>query len=169
MPLVTIQQYAKDLLDLTPMPLEMAPMRAYITPPNPGVAEQPTLYIWDAEGEETRETMPRAKPGQEFLTTGAFKFLRHKLEMYVTMVDYSDDIQVDSNFPACVDAVMAILRNTLMPVLNIVDPVSGLLSDVTMIGETIKWRMGVPRSLQDQRMLWYVCWLQVDVVEKIQA
>jgi hypothetical protein len=169
MPLTTIQTYAKNLLDQTPMPLGLSPMAAYITPPNPGVAEVPTLYIWDAEGEERRESMPRAKPGAAFLTTGAFKFLEHKLEMYVTMVDYSDDIAVDSNFPACVDAVLAVLRNTLMPVLNLPDPVTGLLSDITAIGERMRWRQGVPRSLNDQRMLWYVCWLQVDVLEKIQA
>jgi hypothetical protein len=56
-----------------------------------------------------------------------------------------------------------------MPVLNFVDPVTGGVSDITMIGERMRWRMGVPRSLQDQRMLWQVCWVQVDVVEKIQA
>lgn len=169
MPLVSMQTYCRDLLDGTSMPLGLAPLKAYITPPNPGVAEQPTLYIWDAEGEELRESMPRAKPGAAFLTTGAFKFLQHKIEMYVTMVDYSDDVQVDSNFPACVDAVLAVLRNTQMPVLNRIDPVTGGVSDVTMIGERMRWRQGVPRSLQDQRMLWYVCWLQIDLVEKIQA
>jgi hypothetical protein len=167
MPLVSMQTYCRDLLDGTAMPLGLAPMKAYITPPNPGVAEQPTLYIWDAEGEERRESMPRAKPN--LLSTGAFKFLEHKIEMYVTMVDYADDVQVDSNFPACIDAVLAVLRNTQMPVLNRVDPVTGGVSDVTMIGERMRWRQGVPRSLNDQRMLWYVCWLQVDLVEKIQA
>jgi hypothetical protein len=101
MPLNTVQQYSKGILDGTPMPLGLAPLAAYITPPNPGTAEVPTLFIWDAEGDERRETMPRAKPvtAGTLLTTGAFKFLEHKLEMYVTMVDYSDDIQVDSNFP----------------------------------------------------------------------
>lgn len=167
MPLVAMQSYCQALLDGTTMPLGLAPLKAYITPPNPGVAEVPTLYIWDAEGEERRETMPRAQPNK--YSTGGMKFLEHKIEMYVTMVDYSDDVSVDSNFPACVDAVLAVLRNTLMPVLNYVDPVTGGVSDVMMIGERMRWRQGVPRSLQDQRMLWYVCWLQVDVMEKIQA
>jgi hypothetical protein len=163
-----VQQYFRGLLDQTPMPLGLAPMAAYITPPNPGVAEVPTLYIWDAEGEEYRETMPRAKPGN--LTSGGMKFLDHKLEMYVTMVDYSDDVTVDNNFPACVDAVLAVLRNTLMPVLKFPDPiVPNATSDMLWVGERMRWRLGVPRSLQDQRMLWYVCWVQVDLKEKIQA
>lgn len=111
--------------------------------------------------------MPRHKPG--LYSTGGFKWIDHTIDLWLVFCAYFDDAQVDSQFPAAIDAVMAILRDTQMPVQNVADPVTGALSTIEMIGESMTWDYAPVHSLEDQRMLRYTARITVDVKELIQA
>lgn len=167
MPLNTVQQYLKSLLDQTPLPLGEGVLTAVITPPDPGEGMVPTVYIWGSVADEARQSMPRAKPGQ--YSTGGFKKIMHKIDLWITWFGYADDAQADSLFPAIIDSVTAVLRNTLMPVQNVVDPVTGAPSTLLAIGERMDWDYAPVHSTADQRMLRYVAKVTCTVEELIQA
>ncbi len=167
MPLNTVQQYIKTLLDQTPLPLGEGVLSAQITPPDPGDGMVPTVYVWGSIADESRQTMPRAQPG--LYSTGGFKKIIHKIDLWIVWYGYADDAQADSLFPAIIDAVTAVLRNTLMPVQNVVDPVTGASSTLLAIGEKMDWDYAPVHSTADQRMLRYVAKLTCTVEELLQA
>jgi hypothetical protein len=166
MPLNAIQNYVKGLLDGAQLPLGQGTLQAFITPPDPGEGTDPTIYIWGSVAHEKRQTMPRHQPGN--YSSGGFKWIEHTIDLWLVFCAYADDEMVDSLFPAVIDSVMAILRDTQMQV-PIIDPVTGMKSTVEMIGEVMTWDYAPVHSLEDQRMLRYTARLTVDVKELIQA
>lgn len=162
-----MQQYVKGLLDGTQLPLGMGTLTAVITPPDPGDGTDPMAYIWGSLGDEHRQSMPRHQPGN--YSSGGFKKINHTIDVWLIFCAYADDEMVDSSFPAVIDSVCAVLRDTKMPTDNIIDPVSGQSSNVLVIGEHITWDYAPVHSLADQRMLRYTARLAVDLEEKIQA
>ena len=167
MPLNTVQSYMRTLLDQTPLPLGEGVLSARITPPDPGDGMVPTVYIWGSVAQERRQSMPRAQPGN--YSSGGFKTLEHKLDLWLVWYGYADDELADSQFPAMIDTVTAVLRNTLMPVYNVVDPVTGAGSSILAIGEKLEWDYAPVHSTADQRILRYVAKITATVEELIQA
>lgn len=167
MPLNAMQTYVKSIINAAELPLGLGVLQAFITPPDPGDGLDPVVYIWGSVADERRQTMPRHKPGLPH--TGGFKVIDHVIDLWLVFCEYSDAQNVDSSFPAFIDSVAEILRDTLMPVLNLIDPVTGGTSDILAIGEHITWDYAPVHSLADQRMLRYTARMTVDVKEKIQA
>ncbi len=167
MPLNTVQTYLKGILDQTPLPLGEGTLSAQITPPSPGEGMVPTVYIWGSVAQEARQTMPRAQPG--LFSTGGFAKIIHKIDLWVVWYGFADDADADSSFPAMIDAVTAVLRNTLMPVQGVVDPVTGGKSTLLAIGEKMDWDYAPVHSTADQRMLRYVAKVTCTVEELLQA
>jgi hypothetical protein len=166
MPLNTIQTYVKSIINGAELPLGLGVLQAFITPPDPGESLDPTIYIWGSVAHEKRQTMPRHQPGN--YSSGGFKWIDHTLDLWLVFCAYADDNGVDSQFPAAIDAVMAILRDTQMQV-PVFDPVTGMKSTIEMIGESMTWDYAPVHSLEDQRMLRYTARITVDVKELIQA
>lgn len=167
MPLNSMQQYVKGLLDGAQLPLNLGTLQVFITPPDPGDGTEPTVYIWGSIANERRQSMPRHQPGS--YSTGGFKLIDHAIDLWLTFCGYADDEMVDSQFPIVIDAVCAILRDTLMPKINVIDEVTGQLSDILSIGEKISWDYAPVRSLDDQRMLRFTSRIVLELTEKIQA
>lgn len=162
-----MQLHIKSLVDGLELPLGQGNLQAFITPPNPGDSLDPVVYIWGSRGEERRHSMPRAQPGR--FSTGAFKLITHHVDLWLVWCGYSDDEMSDSAFPAVMEAVMAVLRNTQLQVLNVIDPVTGGTSNIEAIGEDIDYEYAPVQSLQAQQMLRYLARLTLKIVEKIQA
>lgn len=167
MPLNSMQLYVKNLLDGAQLPLNLGTLTAFITPPDPGEGTDPVVYVWGSIADERRQTMPRHKPGN--YSTGGFKEINHVIDLWLVYCVYAEDELVDSLYPAVIDAVCAVLRDTGMPTPLIVDQITGQGSYIQAIGEHITWDYAPVHSLADQRMLRYTARITVDVLEIIQA
>lgn len=169
MGLNTVQHYLKGILDQTMLPLDLGVLNAYIQPPNPGDGTEPGIYIWGSRGNEGRMTVPRAKPGN--LATGGQKGIDHNVDTWLVWLGPANDPQQDVLFPAVVDTVMAVLRNT--PILDgtqyAPDPVTGQLSQLLDVGERMEWEYSPVRAVADQRYLRYDARITVNITEIIQA
>jgi hypothetical protein len=170
MPLNTVQHYLQGVLDQLVLPLGIGTLDAYITPPNPrDNVTDPAAYIWGSHGDESRLTVPRAQHGD--LASGGDKTLAHRTDVWLTWFGEADNPQVDQQFPAIVDAVLAVLRNVEMldQTQHAQDPVTGQLSNLLNVGENMTWEYGPVRATADQRYLRYDAQITVEVIEIIQA
>jgi hypothetical protein len=165
----TVQWYLKGLLDQLPLPLTLGTLNAFIQPPNPGDGTQPGVYIWGSRGNEARKTVPRAQSGN--LSTGGHKTLTHSVDAWIIWLGPAVDTQQDVLFPALIDKIMAVLRNT--PILDgtqhAVDPVTGELSQLLNVGERMDWEYAPVRAVLDQRYLRYDARITIEIEEIIQA
>ncbi len=167
MPLASVQTYVKSLLDGTQLPLGLGTLAAYITPPDPGESTEPAVYIWGSVAKEQRQSMPRHKPGQ--YSTGGFVWIKHTIDLWLLYCMYEDDPNIDQSYPGVIDFIQSILRDTLMPVQNLYDQVTGQLSHLMAIGEDMTWDYAPVHSLADQRMLRFTARRTVDIKELIQS
>lgn len=172
MPINTVQQYVKSHLDGMNLPLGLGQVQAYITPPNPGEAVTPQVFIWGSHGDETRLTVPRAE--YQALSTGGDKTLVHRLDVWVVWFGSTEEPTADAAFPAVIDALMGVLRN--MPLVDaagntqhLTDPVTGQLSQIVKLGENMSWDYGPVRAVADQRYLRYDALINCEVTEIIQS
>lgn len=161
-----MQLYVKGLLNGLALPLGLGTLTAYVAPPAVTDASAPLCYIWGAHVTETRETMPRAPVGN--LGAGAFKNIRYEMQLWLYYAEYADDPNADALFPAVIDAVTAMLRNTSMNV-QLTDSATGTVSTVKMIGEEIQLAYQPVEALEDQRMQLYEALVTVTIWELIQA
>ena len=167
MPLASVQQHLKSVLNGAELAVAGQVLEARITPPDPGDGMVPTAYIWGSTATEARQSMPRASPGE--YSTGGFKKIVHQVDIWVVWYGYSSDPMADSAFPSVIDAVTAVLRNTLMPFRNLVDPLTGASSTLLAIGEKLNWDYAPVHSTADQRILRYVAKIGCTVEELLQA
>lgn len=171
MPVNTVQAYLRAALAELPLPRDAGLLEAFITPPNPNVdgALRPAAYIWGSRGNETRLSVPRALQGS--LPTGGNKQIVHQVDVWLVWFGASGDDESDTEFPAVLDAVMARLRNC--PLLDgqqhEPDPVTGVLSNLLAVGETLSWEYGPVRATADQQYLRYDAQITCEVVEVIQS
>lgn len=167
MTLNAIQSYVKGLLNGITLPFPQDPtLTAYIAPPIPGDEVAPLCYIWGSVVKEKRQTAPRAQPGN--LSSGGFKLRSYNLDLWLYAAEASDDPSIDSLFPAVIDAVCRVLRNTQMQI-QITDAATGETSTVQAIGEDFQIDYAPVRTLDDQRMSQYMARIIVDITERIQA
>ncbi len=170
MPIASTLSYIKGLLVSLPMPGELDPMNAYITPPDPNTETQvPTAYVWPTEGDEDRDsgkagTVPR-NTGPN--TASGFKNMEHSIDVYVVWFGADDEPDIDCLFPGVVDAVMAAFRFSADPA-QAVDPYTGQVSTLVDVGEKMSYRITL-RSLVEQAFNRYDCLLSLSVLEVIQA
>lgn len=170
MPLNTVQLQLKSILDQMPLPAGWDPLEAFIAPPNPrDEARAPAAYIWGGHGDESRAAKPRAEYAN--LGSGGIKQIVHQVSIWLTAFDDSEQPEVDTNFPAIVDAVLAQLRNTPMTdgTQHAVDPILGTVSNLLNIGENMSWEYGAARAVADQRLLRLDAEINVEVYEYFQA
>jgi hypothetical protein len=165
----TVQTFLKSVTDGMALPLGLGNIAAYIAPPNPGDGMEPALYIWGAQGDERRMTVPRAQHGN--LASGGNKQTTHTVDLWLVWFGPGDDPQADSQFPAIVDAVLALLRNLALldDAQHAVDPVTGQLSQLLDVGEHLTWDYAPVRAVADQRYLRYDALITADITEIIQA
>jgi hypothetical protein len=162
MPIVTCQNYILSLLDGLVWPtglVGVAPLEAYITPPDPKVDNMagPAAYIWPSHGNENRNpdrggTIPRAnKTGDP----SGLKTQMHDLDIFLRWYVANNDPDADNLFPACVDWVMATLRNSPDATAILEDPYNpNTPSYLIDVGEVMTYEIAL-RATVDERTNMY--------------
>lgn len=159
MPLLSVQNYVKGLLDGLAIPGMQTPLQAYITPPTLEDLDAPHAYIWGGRLRGMRQTMPRG-PG--------FKHLDWTVDIYLVYETNPDSPTIDLEFPSIVDAVMNQLWTTTTP-LFINDPVTGRKSQLLDVGENFEFEYPPERTPATLRMLYYSCRIGLNLYEAVQA
>lgn len=167
MPLVTVQTWIKQQLDglIIPGPANVGALEAFITPPDPREDPPPAAYIWPANGNEKRQSIPRnTGPG----TPAGWKNYKPNIQIYLTWFNSADDPYADVAFPGVVDVVMHALRTSPDPA-QVVDPNTGETSWLAGVGEDMDWtNLGVTATT-DERWLRYDALVHVPFTEFLNA
>jgi hypothetical protein len=168
MSLNAVQTYVKSLIDGLQLPFaQEGTLTVHISPPNPGDDQTtPVAYVWGAIGHERRTAGPRASHGQ--LNTGGIKHSQWQAEVWLYYAEQADDPDADSLFPAVIDAVCAIFRNTPMPT-PITDPTTQAQSTVLAIGEDISIDYAPVRALAEQGYIQYEARIMLTLIESFQS
>lgn len=163
MPLNSIQYFTKGVLDGLAIPGSTTALKAQITPPTIQGLSGPVAFVWGGSMRTTRQTGPRGKPG-------AAGFKKQLWDVDVTLVYLTNprNDRVDQAFPLVVDAVLAQVWSTTMPV-PITDPTTGLESQVLQFGEDYRLDYTFVRTPASDRMLFYEARLTLSVYEAVNA
>jgi hypothetical protein len=116
-----------------------------------------------------RRAGPRGKPGQ-----AGFKKLLWNVDIWLVYLTNPNNPDVDSEFPAIVDAVMTALWSTQLT--TQIDP-NGVpcqvgtpgASQILSIGENFRLDFDTVHTPQTQRMLFYAARLTQDIDEEVNA
>jgi hypothetical protein len=173
LPIASALAFVKSQLDGLAMPGGAPAMAAYIDAPDPNVETQiPTAYVWPTDFDEKRDlrggggTVPRNlgpnSPG------AGHKTIAHSVDVFIVHMEADDEDSADSLFPGIVDAVMFQLRTlTPMPAL-VQDPWTGLQTQLTDVGETMRGQI-IVGALEDEAYLRYDCRLRLSFTEEMIA
>lgn len=161
----SVQLYMKGLLDGMDLPVSMGgnKLTAMVSPPAKDSRTVPRCYIWGSTGTEARRTMPR---------TEGFKNVEHKIDIWVVAFASPKGVGTgsqDSPFPSILEAIMNQLRTTPMPVINLVDNITGRTSDIISIGEDMKWDYAPVHTIVPDRTLRFDGRIVATVKEWLQA
>lgn len=163
MPLNSIQHYVQGLLDGLAVPDSTTTLEAQITPPTVQDLDSPVAFVWGGQLVVTRQTGNRGPA-----PAAGFKRLMWDVDVWLVYLTNPDDTEVDQEFPLLVDAVMAQLWSTTMP-LFITDPTTGLVTQVLEIGEEFRLDYSPVHTPATLRMLYYTAHLGLSIYEAVQA
>jgi hypothetical protein len=168
MPLNSVQIYVSNLLTDLQLPLGSPPLETYITPPAYEDIDRPKAYVWGGRARGKRQTMPRNTSG--FLVDGrsGFKHIDWTIDIYLLYETTPDSANVDQEFPTIVDAVMTKLWTTPLNTF-ITDPTTGVVSEITSIGEEWDFEMMPERTPNTLRMLLFTARISLTVTEILQG
>jgi hypothetical protein len=168
-PVNTVHQFLKSVLDGLIIPGEAGTLAAFISPPAVRDEPPPAIYLWSARGGEKRQSLPRAGTGYLPATQSGWKQIDHTVEGYLTWFGDNSDSQADVSFPAVIDCVMQALRSTTDPVYKAIDALTGQQSELFATGERMNYEMVPPRATADQRYFRYDALITINVSEAFQA
>lgn len=155
MGLNAVQLHAISLVDGLATPLYTQPIKAYITPPNPGKLTGPAAYVWVTLGDVSRRTAPRPY---------GFRKTAWTVNIWLMSPDNSQNPNADSAFACCIDAIVNAWVTTPMPI-PLVDNVTGAKSQLIALGERFTIEQSPVHGLADQRLFLYEALLQFTVEE----
>lgn len=159
----------KEILDGLVIPGSAGTLEAFITPPSVREEPPPAIYIWSARGNESRQSLPRAKAPYQPIGQSGWKQIDHTIDGYLTWFDENMDPDVDHAFGAVVDAVMQALRSSEDPIYYYTDPLTGQQSEIYAIGEKMSYEMAPPRATADQRFLRFDALITIYCFEAFQS
>lgn len=181
MPLNSVQQYVKGLLDGLVVQDGIPALEAYVTPPVVDSLDAPKAYVWGGRMRGRRQTMPRVgTPAAIAAGHSGFKRLDWTVDVYLVYEMNPDQpaTDVDQDFPLIIDAVLAQTWTTAMPIF--IDAqgnptaqsamVAGqTYSQILAIGEDFELEYPPERTPSTLRMLYYTARLGLDIYEAVQA
>lgn len=173
MPLSSVQQYCRNIIDGLWVPGAATTIDAYITPPPLEELDGPKAFVLGARLRTDRQTTPRR---------AGFKHLAWTVDVYLSYETNPDSPTVDTEFPEIVDAVMAAFWSTTIPVFidangrPITDAGGGPVfqgpqgsSQILNTGEDFELEYPPERVPATLRMLYYTARLGIDIYEAVQA
>ena len=169
MPLNSVQQYVAGLLNNLEVPLlGTPPIECYITPPVNEDLDRPKAYVWGGRCRGNRQTMPRTTSGRLVDGRSGFRELHWTVDIYLAYETTPDSATVDQEFPCIVDAVMTKLWTTPLNGF-ITDSTTGVVSEITSIGEEWDFEMLPERTPSTLRMLFFTARISATVTEVLQG
>lgn len=167
MPLNSVQQYVAGLINNLEVPLlGTAPIECFITPPVNDDLDRPKAYVWGGRARGKRQTMPRNTSGRLVDGQSGFKEVSWTVDIYLAYETTPDSTTLDQEFPCIVDAVMTKLWTTPLNIF-ITDPTTGVVSQVTSIGEEWDFEMLPERTPSTLRQLFFTARISASVEEKL--
>ena len=163
MPLNSIQQFTKTIIDGMAIPGSTVPLKAQVTPPVLQNVSSPMAFVWGGSMSGKRTAGPRGTPDK-----AGYKELTWDIDVWLILLTNPNNSLVDQQFPLVVDAVMAAFWATEMPTWT-VDSTTGLRTQVRSIGEQFRLEYSPVHTPQTQRMLFYDARLTLSVFEAVQA
>lgn len=171
MPLLSVQKYARNLIDGMQLPGQQMPLTAHITPPALEDMDGPKAYVWGGHVNVTRQTMPRR---------AGFKQYPWTIDIWLVYLTNADENPtLDDEFPQIIDAVTNVFATTTMPVFidangNVEDvsaPVTDRtgLTQIQRVGE--RWTLDYPpeHTPATLRMVWYSALIAMEILEVVQG
>lgn len=174
MPLSSVQQYTKSIIDGLWVPGTSRTIEAYITPPTVDDLDGPKAFVLGGRLRTSRQTMPRR---------AGFKHLAWVVDVYLSYETNPDSPTVDVEFPQIVDTVMAAFWSATIP--TFIDangrpitegPDGGPVlvgppgsSQILNTGEDFELEYPPERVPATLRMLYYTARLGIDIYEAVQA
>jgi len=169
LPLNSVQQYVAGLLNNLEVPLAGIPaIECYITPPAYEDLDRPKTYVWGGRARGHRQTMPRNISGQLVDGRSGFKEINWTVDIYFAYETVPNTTTTDSEFPIIVDAVMTKLWTTPLNTF-ITDSITGVVSEITSIGEEWDFEMLPERTPNTLRMLFYTARISASITEMVQG
>lgn len=160
MPLNSVQEFVRDVMNGLVVPTIAQPLEAYITPPTVEELDGPKMYIFGARLLVNRQTAPRG-PG--------FQHYNWTVDGYISYETTPDSDNVDSEFPLIIDAVMQAARSYSPMPRFITDSVTGQRSQILSFGEQMQLEYPPERTPSTLRMLYYTCRIGFDIYEAVQG
>lgn len=171
MPLLSVQMYVQGVLNGLSVPGQAKALKAQITPPTTQKLEGPVAFVWGGSMRSERQAGPRGTPGH-----AGYKHLAWDVDVWLVYLTNPNSTTLDSQFPAFVDAVMAKVWSTPMPLFidsqgapagqtAIAQGVTQILS----IGENFRLEYSPVHAVASQRMLYFDARLTLSIYEAVQA
>lgn len=165
MPLNSVQQYVKGLIDTAAIVIDdgIPILDCWIVPPTIQNMAGPHCYVWGGRVNPSRQTMPRG-------VMAGFKKYPWLIDIYLvfeTVANREQNPNLDNQFPILVDAVTNMLSATEMPKV-ITDPQTGQYSQIQHIGESWSLNYPVERTPRTMKMNWFSACITMDVLEVVQ-
>jgi hypothetical protein len=168
-PLASVQLYVQGLLDGLLIPGSTTPLTAQVTPPVIQNLNGPVAFVWGGSLVASRQTGPRGAPG-----AAGFKKLMWDVDVWLVLLTNPNSAGADQQFPVLVDAVLAQLWSTTMPLfidgqgLPATEGVEGT-SEILSIGENFRMEYSPVHTPQTQRMLYYDAHLSLGIYEAVNS
>lgn len=170
MPLASVQKHVQGILDGLPVPGGTQTLTAQVTPPVIQNLNGPVAFVWGGSMAASRQTGPRGTPG-----AAGFRRLMWDVDVWLVYLTNPNAAGADAVFPDLIDAVMAQLWATEMPVLIDVDGqpttqsgASGA-TQILSIGEDYRLEYSPVHTPATQRMLYYTARFTLQVYEAVQS
>ena len=144
------------------------PLEVHITPPNYEDIDRPKAYVWGGRARGRRQTMPRNTSGLLVDGKSGSKQIDWTVDIYLLYETTPDAPYTNQEFPVIVDAVMTRLWTTPLNVF-ITDPTTGVVSEITSIGEEWDFEMLPERTPATLRMVLYTARISANVTEIVQG
>jgi hypothetical protein len=168
-PLVSALNYVAGLLDGITVPGAAGlsgPLVTLITPYDPDESGEARAYVWGGNGRENRLAFPR-NTGPA--TPAGWKNEYHDVDIFLVWFDSESDTEIDTSFPALLDAVMDALRTSYPNPAQVTDPYTGRVTQMVNCGEQMTYTYVPPHSTADQRTLRFDAKITMPLLEFIQA
>jgi len=181
MPLNSVQQYVRNILDGLIIQDGIAALEAYVQPPVLDTLDCPKAYIWGGRMNGKRQTMPRINtPQADLIGHSGFKKINWSVDVFLSYEMNPDvpAVDLDQDFPIIIDAILWRTWTTPMPIF--IDPqgnqatqaqlIEGVeYSQILAIGEDFELEYPPERVPSTLRMLYYTARIGLEIYEAVQA